>query len=297
MDHLTAKPATAQSLLIIDGMNLVRRVYEANPAPDGAEKVDMAIRNSLGSFRRALREHPTTHAVAIFDNGGVTWRHQRYPDYKAGRKPIFPPLRQAMPAFWEMLNTQFGLRSVAHEGIEADDIIATVANKWRERSAAPATVLSTDKDLLQLVPRDIQVWDHFTGEHRDETWVARKFGIKIDQLIDYLALVGDDTDGIPGVAKVGPKTAVRLLEEHGTLAAILGAAPTISTALGRRLVEQADRALLSYDLVQLRFDSKVGLAWNDMVMSRRQTPPPTGGALPYQPYRQTASPTSLRAAT
>ncbi len=250
-------------LLAVDGLNLVRRVYEANPAPDSDDKAKGAVRSSLSSLKRAVREHAPTHALIAFDAGGHTWRHDLYAAYRQSRKPMPEPLKQALPgllAAWADL----GLCIRQIPGVEADDTVGTVVHKASARGIA-CVVLSTDKDLAGLMSETVRVRDHFKPEWRDEAWSLKKFGVRPGLIADLLALTGDSVDDIPGVEGVGDKTAARLLNEHGSLGAVLAAAPTIKGKLGERLVQQAHMARLSRQLTQLKTDVELDIeTWSQM---------------------------------
>jgi protein Xni len=255
-------------LLLIDGLNIVRRCYEANPAPDSPEKAQATARTAFSSFRRALNENPHTHALAAFDYGGHTWRHDLYAQYREKRKPMPDELRDIVPAFRQRLTDELGLAVACIPGVEADDVIGTVHARWMACKAAPVVVVSTDKDLAQLIAQGARIRDHFKPEWRDAEWVMAKFGVVPEQLGDLLALMGDSTDDIPGVDGIGAKTAAKLLTEYGNLEALLAAAGGIKGKNGERLQEQAEMARLSRRLVALNESVAVGVTWNSL---RRQT--------------------------
>lgn len=250
-------------LLAVDGLNLVRRVYEANPAPDSDDKAKGAVRSSLSSLKRALREHAPTHALLAFDAGGLTWRHQLYAAYRQSRKPMPEPLKQALPgllANWAELG--FCIRQIP--GVEADDTVATVV-RHAEAKGVSCVVLSTDKDLAGLMSATVQIRDHFKPEWRDEAWALKKFGVSPGLIADWLALTGDSVDDIPGVEGVGDKTAARLLNEYGCLEAVLAAAPNIKGKLGERLQLHQGMARLSRQLTQLKFDVPLDIeTWSQL---------------------------------
>lgn len=256
------------SLLLIDCLNILRRCYEANPAPDSVEKATAACSSAFASFRRALNQCVTTHVLVAVDHGGPTWRHELYPSYKAGRKPMPQELRNALPAFIERLRNELNLTVVAIPGVEADDVIATVCAKWLTCKGGPVIIISTDKDLCTLVSDRVKVRDHFKPEWRDELWVLAKFGVTPAQLGDFLALTGDDTDGIPGVDSVGPKTAVKLLVQHQCLSRVLAAAETLKGKVGENLRVGAHMAQLSRELVAFKLDVQVGVSWNQLRLER-----------------------------
>lgn len=248
-------------LLAIDGLNIVRRVYEAIPEPDSAEKAEIALRHALSSFRKLVHEHEPTHVLPAFDFGGTTWRHALYAGYRAGRAPMPAPLREALPAFYDKLHG-LGLHVVSLPEVEADDVIGTVVLRWLADGRGEATVASTDKDLHGLIAQGARVWDHFKGEWHDHAWVERKWGVPPGQLPDLLALMGDPTDSIPGVSKVGVKKAAKLLRTYGTLDGIMAGAGILKDTLGETLRKEREMLYLSRQLVQLKTDVRVGVSWN-----------------------------------
>lgn len=250
-------------LLAVDGLNLVRRVYEANPAPDSDAKAQGAVKSSFSSLKRALREHSPTHALLAFDAGGHTWRHDLYARYREGRKPMPEPLKQALPAFLDKLTTfGFCIRAVA--GVEADDSLATVVTRANSIGAT-SVVLSTDKDLVSLYGPLVTIRDHFKPEWRDEAWALKKFGVVPALVADWLSLTGDDVDGIPGVEGIGSKTAARLLNEYGHLEAVLENADAVKGKVGESLRASVELARLSRRLVALKTDVELDIAtWSQL---------------------------------
>lgn len=252
-------------LLLIDGLNILRRCYEANPAMDSVEKAESAASVALQSMKRGLREHRPTHCLVIFDADGPNWRHALYPEYKAHRKPMSPFLQDELLLMNDRMH-ESGWALMSMAGEEADDSLWGVAKAARDEGEE-VVVLSTDKDLVRLVALGAQVYNHFNREWRDLAWCQAKFGVHPEQLTDYLALMGDSTDGIPGVDGVGAKTAAKLLVEHGTLEAVLDAARAgqVAGKVGERLVAQRELALLSKKLADLRSNfSPLDLWWDEL---------------------------------
>ncbi len=247
-------------LLAIDGLNIVRRVYEASPEPDSSEKAGIALRHALSSFRKLLGAHSPTHVLAAFVHGGTTWRHALYPRYREQRAPMPSFLRDALPAFHDKLQAE-GLHVLVLPEVEADDVIGTGVLRWLAEGRGEAIVASTDKDLHCLIAHGALVWDHFKGEWHDEAWVLAKFGVAPELLVDLLALMGDATDGVPGVSKVGMKTAAKLLNAYGDLDAVMAGAGILKTPIGERLRAERDTLYLSRQLVQLKTDVRLGVTW------------------------------------
>jgi DNA polymerase-1 len=248
------------SLLIIDAMNVIRRIHEATLLPEGEDKVIHTIQSSLASFRRALKTHSPTHAVAVFDHGGKTWKHELYAGYQANRQPMPTGLREGLQTIKQELQS-IGLHWIAVEGIEADDAIATLTEKWCQTRADAVIILSTDKDFLQLLNDQVGIYDHFKGVWRDAAYVQSKFGVKPSQMGDLLALMGDAVDGIPGVSKVGAKTAAGLLRINGHLERVISNADKVPGQVGAHLRKGIDMARLSRKLVSFKTDVQLGLTW------------------------------------
>lgn len=251
------------SLLAIDGLNLARRVYEANRAEDSVEKAETAVRSIRQSLKRALQEHRPSHVLVAVDAGGPTWRHLLTPSYKSGRKPMPEPLREALSKLWDHLS-HHRWHVVARVGVEADDVLSSAAVQAQE-AAVPCTVLSTDKDLLFLLSHGAKVYNHFERSWRDAAWCESKMGIRPEQVLDWLALKGDPVDGIEGIVGVGDKTAAALLREHGTLEHVLeqAAANQIGGKLGLKLKEGASVARAARRLTALKTNCFVdGLPWH-----------------------------------
>jgi protein Xni len=256
-------------LLLIDGLNILRRCFEANPAADSVEKAEAAASVAHHSMRRGLRDHAPTHAIVIFDHGGPTWRHALYPEYKANRKPMSPYLCDELVLMKERM-AKAGWALMAHPGEEADDTLEGVAAAARAEGEE-VVLASTDKDLVRLVDIGVQVYHHFDHVWRDVAWCEGHFGVHPRLLTDFLALMGDTTDNIPGVDGVGHKTAAKLLNTYGSLHAVLAAAAAgdIKGVIGQRLVDQKDRALISLELATLRSAfSACDLWWDELEAPR-----------------------------
>ena len=179
-------------LLAIDGLNIVRRVYEASPEPDSDLKASIALRHALSSFRNLLEAHAPTHVLAAFDYGGPTWRHALYPALpRRARADAARSCARRCPEFHERLREGRPARGVAFPSVEADDVIATGVLRWLAEGRGDAIVATTDKDLHCLIAHGALVWDHFKGEWHDDAWVRNKFGVAPERLHDLLALMGD----------------------------------------------------------------------------------------------------------
>ena len=280
--------------LLVDALNLIRRVYAAQPGDDGPERAEGAKTSSVQSLQRALREAKPTHALVVFEGPEPSWRHLLFRDYKIGHKPMPEALRAALPAYQEAFQA-IGVGSFSLPKVEADDVVATLAVKVAAAKGT-AVILSTDKIFLQLLSDNITVRDHFGQRWLDRGHLQEKFGVAPEKFVDLLALAGDTTNAIPGVPGIGPKTAAKLIDDFGSLAGILGAAgvkdataagggeaagmkdaaagrdeatggdgtptdrPTALTPrLAGKLVDHAEDARLAESLVRLQTDLDLGL--------------------------------------
>ena len=209
-------------LILVDGSSYLFRAYhvpylQALSTADG--QPTGAITGVLNMIRSLKKDYPQGNIVVVFDAKGKTFRNDLYPEYKANRPPMPDDLRSQIAPLHEMI-AAMGLPLLVIEGVEADDVIGTLAHQASEIGLE--TVISTgDKDMAQLVTPHVRLINTMTNVELDVAGVVEKFGIRPDQIIDYLALMGDKVDNIPGVQKCGPKTAVKWLLEHGSLEQVI----------------------------------------------------------------------------
>lgn len=251
-------------LLLVDALNLIRRVYAAQPGDDTPEKADGARISCKQSLQRGLRETGPTHALVVFEGREPSWRHLLYRDYKINHTPMPQPLADALPAYRETF-AEIGVTSFELPKVEADDVVGTLAVKIAEAGGG-AVILSTDKVFLQLLSDRIFVRDHFKPADLDRAYVAKRFGVTPETFVDFLALCGDSTNSIAGVPGIGAKTAARLIEEFGSLDAILAAASdragehdSLTPKLRDKLEDHAEDARSAQSLVRLQTDLDLGL--------------------------------------
>lgn len=211
-----------------------------------------ALYGVVNMLRKLVSDHKAEYAACIFDARGKTFRDDLYPDYKSHRPPMpedlaaqIEPIHRAVRALgWPVL---------AIEGVEADDIIGTLACRAAEHDVN--TIVSTgDKDLAQLVNSHVSLVNTMSGEYLDVAGVRNKFGVDPDRIVDYLMLVGDTVDNVPGVTKVGPKTAVKWLAEHGSIEAIVAAADQVKGVAGANLREAIPNFPLTRELLTVKCD-------------------------------------------
>ncbi len=223
-----------QTLLLVDGSSYLYRAFHALPdLRNRRNEPTGAIYGVLNMLRRLRKEVPADYIACVFDAKGKTFRDEIYPEYKAHRPPMpealaaqIAPLQEAVRALgWPLLMI---------EGVEADDVIGTLARE--AEAAGMRTVISTgDKDLAQLVSPHVTLVNTLSNETLDEAAVQAKFGVPPSRIVDYLALIGDAVDNIPGVDKVGPKTAAKWLAQYGSLDAVMARAQEIGGTVGENL--------------------------------------------------------------
>jgi DNA polymerase-1 len=241
------------TLYLVDGSSYVYRAFHALPnltssrgEPTGAL---LGVANML---RRLLREQRPEYIAVVFDAKGPTFRHQMYPDYKANRPPMPDELRQQVETILEFTRL-LGLPLLQVDGVEADDVIGTLARAAEE--AGMHCVISTgDKDMAQLVTDHTKLTNTMTGSDLDREGVQKKFNVAPEQIVDFLALTGDKSDNIPGVDKCGPKTAVKWLQEWGSLDQIMAHADEVGGKIGDKLREALEQLPLSRELATIRRD-------------------------------------------
>ncbi len=246
---------TKSPLILVDGSSYLFRAYhvpylQALSTADG--QPTGAITGVLNMLRSLKKDYPTGNIIAIFDAKGKTFRNDMYPEYKANRPPMPDDLRSQIAPLHEII-TAMGLPLIVTPGVEADDVIGTLAKQADELGIE--TVISTgDKDMAQLVTEHVRLINTMTDVEMDVAGVSEKFGVRPDQIIDYLALMGDKVDNIPGVVKCGPKTAVKWLTEHGTLEQVIANADKVKGKIGENLRDALEQLPLSYQLATIKCD-------------------------------------------
>jgi DNA polymerase I len=225
-------------LLLVDGSSYLYRAYHAMPdlravPGDPTSPATGAIRGMINMLQKLRRDVRADYVACVFDAPGKTFRDDIYPEYKATRSPMPPDLRLQIDPIHEVVRL-LGWKVLNVPGVEADDVIGTLACMATERDIE--TVISSgDKDLSQLVNEHVMVIDTMNDRKRDVAGVEAEFGVPPRLMIDYQALVGDSVDNVPGVDKVGPKTAVKLLQEYGSLDALVARAHEVKGAVGENL--------------------------------------------------------------
>ena len=249
-------PTSDQSpLILVDGSSYLFRAYhvpylQALSTADG--QPTGAITGVLNMIKSLKKDYPNGNIVVIFDAKGKTFRNDMYPEYKANRPPMPDDLRSQIAPLHEII-AAMGLPLLVIEGVEADDVIGTLSHQ--AAALGMETVISTgDKDMAQLVNQHVRLINTMTNVEMDEAGVIEKFGVRPDQIIDYLALMGDKVDNIPGVEKCGPKTAVKWLTAYPTLKEVMENADKVKGKVGENLRTALTQLPLSYELATIKLD-------------------------------------------
>ncbi|WP_082210060.1 DNA polymerase I [Serpentinimonas barnesii] len=252
-----APPTPAPTLLLVDGSSYLYRAYHAMPdlravPGDPTSPATGALRGLINMAQALLREHPAQSAAFVFDAPGPTFRDALYPAYKAQRSPMPDDLRAQIEPIHAVLRL-LGWPVLCVPGVEADDVLGTLA---QQAAAAGMQVIisSGDKDLSQLVQPRITVIDTLNGKRRDVAGVQAEFGVTPQQMVDYQCLVGDAVDNVPGVEKVGPKTAAKWLQQYGSLDAIVAQAEHMPGAVGAKLRQALDWLPTARQLLSIKTD-------------------------------------------
>lgn len=254
-----------QPLILIDGSSYFFRAFHAMPPLTNSKgQPTGAIYGVANMIKRLIKTPDLTHIGVIFDAKGKTFRNDWYPDYKAHRPPTPKDLSSQFEPLQALLEAM-GLPILTISGVEADDVIGTLALQARE--ANMKVLISTgDKDMAQLVNANISLINTMTDQYLDEAGVKTKFGVMPHQIIDYLTLIGDTSDNIPGVTKCGPKTAVKWLETYETLDEIIRHADQFPGKVGEYLRESLAHLPLSKRLITIKTDVPLPLSPSELVL-------------------------------
>ena len=250
-------------IILVDGSSYLYRAYHALPPlmtinnqPTGA------IKGVISMIKRILIDHPESPLAVVFDAKGKTFRHDMYSEYKANRPPMPEDLVLQIEPIHRIISLM-GIKLIMVSGVEADDVIGTLAEQARQKKLN--TVISTgDKDMTQLVCESVSVVNTMSGELLDESGVIKKFGVDPDHITDYLALIGDKSDNVPGVDKVGPKTAVKWLQEYSDIEGVINNAESIGGKVGENLRSSIETLKLAHELVKIKIDVPLDVGIEDL---------------------------------
>ena len=261
---------SAKPLVLVDGSSYLYRAFHALPALSTANgEPTGAVLGVVNMLYKLLDERKPSRMAVVFDAPGRTFRDDLYEHYKANRPPMPDELRDQVAPLLEAIEAM-GIPLLRIDGVEADDVIGTLAQQ--ASAAGGDTLISTgDKDLAQLVDGHVTLVNTMDNTTLDRAGVQQKFGVAPEQIIDYLALVGDTSDNIPGVPGVGPKTAAKWLQQFGDLDTLKANATEIPGKIGERLRESLDMLDLSKELATIRRDVALPLSAKDLALREPDT--------------------------
>jgi DNA polymerase-1 len=246
-----------KTLLLVDGSSYLYRAFHAMPdlravPGDPASPATGAIRGMINMMERLRKDIPAEYAACVFDAKGPTFRDDIYPEYKQNRSPMPDDLRSQIEPIHQLVRLM-GWKVLDVPGVEADDVIGTLAALGSSHGFE-VIVSSGDKDLAQLVNEHITIIDTMNGKRRDLAGVQEEFGVPASLMLDYQILVGDTVDNVPGVQKVGPKTAAKLLLEYGSLDNLMAHAHEVKGVVGENLRKAIDWLPTGRQLLKIRTD-------------------------------------------
>ena len=255
-----------KKLVLVDGSSYLYRAYHAMPdLTTSSGETTGAIYGVINMLRRQLKEHPSDYLVVVFDAPGKTFRDDIYPDYKSNRPPMPDDLRAQIAPTHDVIQAM-GIPLLSVAAVEADDVIGTLSTTASAMSI-DTDIMSGDKDLAQLVGKRVRLIDSMKGETYDTAGIKSRFGVAPEQIVDYLTLVGDAVDNVPGVPKVGPKTATRWLETYRTLDNLVAHAEDIKGKVGDNLRQFLEQLPVSRQLVTIKTDVELDVTPKDLIQS------------------------------
>jgi len=250
--------ADKSPVILVDGSSYLFRAFHALPSLTNSKNLPTgAVYGVINMLRKLITDYKPEYIAVVFDAKGKTFRHDMYPEYKANRPPMPDELRVQIEPLHELVRAM-GLPLISIEGVEADDVIGTLATRLSKDKRD--TLISTgDKDLAQLVNPHVTLINTMSNTIMDAKGVLEKFEVPPEHIVDYLALIGDTSDNIPGVPKVGPKTAVKWLKQYGSLDNIIEHADEIGGKVGENLRASLDQLPQSHELATIRCDLDMGI--------------------------------------
>jgi DNA polymerase I len=260
-----------KTLLLVDASSYLYRAYHALPDLRNSKgEMTNAIYGVLSMLRKLRHDFPAEYIACVFDAKGKTFRDDLYPEYKANRTAMPDDLRDQIAPLHDAIRAM-GWPLLAIEGVEADDVIGTLAKHAEARGVH--TIISTgDKDIAQLVNPHVMLVNTMSNEKLDEAGVQTKFGIPANRMIDYLTLMGDAVDNVPGVEKVGPKTAVKWLIEYDSLDNIVANADKIKGVVGDNLRKALDWLPKGRELITIKCDVELSVEFDTLVATAPDKP-------------------------
>lgn len=271
--QVKAKAKTTPPIVLVDGSSYLYRAFHIPNLQNLQNSEGMptgAIRGVVSMLNRLLGNEKPSHIAVVFDAKGKTFRHDMYKEYKANRPPMPDELRVQIEPLHDTVRA-LGLPLISVSGVEADDVIGTLAKQASEQGHQ--VLISTgDKDMAQLVNDQVTLVNTMTDTKMDVDGVMEKFGVAPHQIIEYLALIGDKSDNIPGVPSVGPKTAAKWLNEYETLDEIIKNADSIKGKVGEKFRAHLDLLPMSVDLTTIRCDLELPTSIDELVIQTEDVP-------------------------
>ena len=259
-----ARATDANTLVLVDGSSYLYRAFHALPPLTNSEGAPTgAVKGVVAMLKRLLATHNPGRVAVVFDAKGDTFRNEMYAEYKANRPPMPDELRAQVGPLHSLIRA-LGLPLIIESGVEADDVIGTLAHQGAE-AGYRVIISSSDKDLAQLVNDQVCVVNTMDNVTLDRDGVLAKFGVPPERIIDYLTLVGDKVDNVPGVDKCGPKTALKWLAAYDSLDGVMANASEIGGKVGENLRAALPMLPLSRDLVTIRCDLALAETLDDLV--------------------------------
>ncbi|WLQ13689.1 DNA polymerase I [Hahella aquimaris] len=250
-----SKENRSAPVVLVDGSSYLFRAYHVpnlKELRNSKGQPTGAIRGVVSMLRKLQKDYPESQVVAVFDAKGKNFRHEMYPDYKANRPPMPEDLACQIEPLYDIVRAM-GLPLLIIEGVEADDVIGTLAHEATTKGL-DAVISTGDKDMAQLVSPHVTLVNTMTETTMDREGVVEKFGVPPELIVDYLALIGDTVDNIPGVNKCGPKTAVKWLGEFGSLTQVMERADEVKGKIGESLRSSLEQLPLSKELATIKTD-------------------------------------------
>ncbi|HIF9547356.1 TPA: flap endonuclease Xni [Photobacterium damselae] len=247
-------------LVVIDALNLIRRVHAAQ---HGESNVENTAQVCCQALTKIIAMSQPTHIVAVFDHNGEDrgWRAELLPKYKEGRKPMPEELAQGMDKIQDAFMAM-GIDSLLSSGDEADDLVATLAIKVASHNEQ-VTIISTDKGYCQLLQPTLRIRDYFQERWLDSPFIEQEYGVKPEQLPDYWGLAGISSSKIPGIPGIGPKAAVELLSQYGDLESVLSA-DDLAEKWQKKILGNEDLARACKQVASLKTDLELGFNLQDI---------------------------------
>ena len=259
-----------QTLYLVDGTAFVYRAFHAFTLTTAAGEPTGVIYGVGSMLNKLIRDYSPEHLVVVFDAKGKNFRHELYPQYKENRPPMPDDMRAQYDVVKDLVDAM-GIHSISIPEVEADDVIGTLAIT-AAKSGITTVIASNDKDLAQLVNDKILMLDEAKGELIHSEQVQEKYGVRPQQIIDFLSLVGDSSDNIPGIPLVGKKTASKWLNEHGSIKNIMKIADKLPGKAGENFRNLTEQLTLSHELIQLKLDVDVELDMEQFKLSSLDKP-------------------------